>query len=356
MILLFEPAPPYLKWGMADSGRFSEGKSQLVPELFDRIKAEIGDTKKIDAIGHLLYHGGDEITDSVSVLTLESLRKIEKSIRYLPEYNGMTFKTAQWWQEKLPDALQILFCDTAFFTSLPKEASTYAIPYELREKGVKRHGGYGLCHQWAWKKIQSYTQGSVKRMVSIYLGNQTNLAAIKDGIPLETTIGLTPVEGIPSSNSCGDVDPTIVFQLYSAGMRLEEINQLLSRASGFSGLLGKPCSYLDLIQNEDDPEYIEVLKIYSYNIIKYTGACISLLGGADAIVFVSENIPESLSFILKLGQVLNFLGTELKAALDKEGNLWELSKKDSPVKVFCLQYDRWEVMLEEAATLLKKEV
>ena len=355
MILLFDMNPPLLWWCAADENGTAKNKCEFSTGWFNRVFEDIGDTHNITAIGYFMYHGGEEIQEPVGMLSADSLMKLEKSIKYLPEYNDILYKTALYWVTRLPMVPQILFCDTAFFLDLPPESATYALPYKLRKSGIRRYGGYGICHQWAWSQALVLNHKPTKRVVSIHLGNVTNCAAILDGIPIETSIGFTSVEGIPSPYSCGDIDPTIIFQLFSQGMSFDEINQVLSRDSGFSGFLGKPCSFLDLMQHGDESDIAPVRDIFSYSLQKYIGAMISVLGGVDALIFHSRYPDDTRAFIDSLIPSLGFLGISKPEHETIQQEPYRLTARDSDIQVFSLPYNKWEIMAEKARTLLAKQ-
>jgi len=348
-MLLFKPELSFLRWCKVGEGTFLENRCKFKPDWYNKV---IDKTDEIEAIGYFLYHGGNKIKKSVSLLTSEILTKMEECISFLPEYNDLTYKAASYCFKNFPNIHHVLFCDTAFFTNLPKQISTYGVPYELYKKGVRRYGGYGLCHQWLWEQIQSFSNETAQKVISIYLGELTNIAALKNGKPLETTIGFSPVEGIPSSKSCGSIDPSIIVEFFSKGMSFDEIHQLLSEKSGFSGLLGKECSFLDIVQNENEAEKLKIREIFRYNVIKYIGAFISILGGIDAIVFASEYLEESTSFILEICSKLEFLGLRCKI-LDVNEKFQNLTKDGASVKIFCGKYNIWKIMAEKVKKLLK---
>ncbi len=355
MILFFDPLPPLVRWCSADNGIFSEHRCTYGPELAEAVARYAGNAARIRAIGYLLRNGGGEITAPVNLLSRELLESIERCIWLLPEYNDLTFRIASHLVDKLPGIPHILFCDTAFFQDLPDEVSTYAIPLELRKKGVRRYGGYGLFHRWAWKKAQLFRNAPLQRLLSVYLGDHTNIAAIRDGMPLETTLGFTSLEGIPSATGCGDIDPTIVFQLHSTCMSLEGINTLLSRESGLSGLAGGRCGFLDLMHS-DDPKKAVARNILRYNVLKYIGAFIAILGGVDSLVFLSEHVGESLGFIEEICRGIEFMGLRLNPIPDKDGGFRRISSVDSKIDVLCAQCNRWEILLEKAERILHNEV
>lgn len=352
MNVIFIPDLPVLRWCTIENGIFAENKLELKSDWQNTLVESLGNLKNVESVGYLLYHGGEEITKPANRLLMESLPKIEKCVRFLPEHNDLTYKLAKYWLKKLPNAQHILFCDTAFFLSLPSEASTYAVPYKLRQKGVRRYGGYGLCHQRVWEKTTAVGKGAVKKVISIYLGNNTNIAAIKNGQPLETTLGFTLVEGIPSARGCGEIDPTIIFQLRFLGMTFDEINQLLSRESGFTGLLGRGCGFLDIVPRTEIAETNAVREVFRYSVLKYIGASISVLGGVDALVFASEYLVESLPFIEELCQQLEFLGLKFRTVSEENKKFWALTEESSSLKVFCLKYSPWEMLAEHAANFL----
>lgn len=350
-MLLFEPEAPYLKWYMINKGKIEEGKCLFESKCMDAVSEKLGDIKDVGKIGYILYYGGEEIKSPVNRLTEKNIIDFEKCIKYSPELNDITFKTAKYWMKRIPAAKHFLFSDTAFFLNLPKEACTYAIPYELSENGVKRYGGYGLLHQWVYKKTELLNKSGMHRLISVYLGNNTNIAAIKNNRPLDISIGFSRIEGIMSSGGCGDIDPTIIFNLNSDGLAFNEINKLLSQESGFSAFLGKNANFFDVIKNKDKGPAADVNEIFSYSIIKYIGAYIAELGGVDAIVFSSENLLAANSFIMDIINKLQFLGVKCKMIEPWLKDFFKISEPTSKIKVYCFNYKKWNIFNQ----IFKKE-
>jgi acetate kinase len=354
MILTFDPSPPLLKWSISGDGQSVESECEFGPKWPEQVFASIPDIQKLEAIAYFVYHGGDEIREPVSILTQTQMDRLARSIPFLPEYNDLIYKVAQFGFTKFPEILQVLFCETAFFTNLPEQSGTYAIPYELSRKGIKRYGGFGLFHQWAWAQSQNYLEKPPQKLISIYLNNHMNITAIKDGQPVETTIGFTPVEGLPSATGSGDIDPTIIFQLNSTGMSFEEINELLSKQSGYSGLLGKKYSIREIIRNWNTPEISEIQGIFRYNLQKYMGAFVSVLGGVDTIVFVSEYLNEAIPFISDICNRLTFLGTGLVESSKITDTVFRLSGNDANINIMGFADNKWAIAVQQIKTIIKE--
>jgi acetate kinase len=200
-------------------------------------------------------------------------------------------------------------------------------------------------HQWAWEKARSLFGENVGKMVSVYLGDHTNVAALRDGRSLDTTIGFTPVEGIPSRTGCGDIDATIVFELHSAGMSFREINELLSRKSGFKALLGRRCSYSDLVSGPATVENSPARDILIYDVLKYVGAFTALLGGLDTLAFATRHPEESISLIREICGRLDFLRVKLHPDGSAAGeDAWNLSGNSARINVSVFKSDIWKIM------------
>ena len=141
MILILDPDPPFVRWFLLGDGELVENALAFDASSDDRILSHFDDRDAIEAIGYVLYHGGEIVMEGETAMTESSLRSVERCIPLFPEYNEITFKAAQQWMARFPGIPHFLFCDTAFFLDLPIEASTYAVPYELREQGIRRYGG-----------------------------------------------------------------------------------------------------------------------------------------------------------------------------------------------------------------------
>ena len=213
-----------------------------------------------------------------------------------------------------------------------------------------------MVHQWAWEKARSWFGANVGKMVSVCLGDHTNVAALRDGRSLDTTIGFTPVEGIPSQTGCGDIDATIVFELHSAGMSFREINELLSRQSGFKALLGRRCSYSDLVSGPATAENTAVRDILIYDVLKYVGAFTAVLGGLDTLTFATRHPEESMSLIREICGRLDSLPVRLHPEGPAAGgDAWNLSDNSARINVSLFKSDIWRTMAHLAESLIEEK-
>jgi len=218
MKVLFDPAPPYLRCCVFRNGSPSLHLVKLQGGWTAAILKQLGTDAALESVGYVLHNGGNQVKDAVSLLSPQALQRVKRCVRLSPEHNSMTLTLAEYGMKQWPGARHLLLSDTAFFTRLSPVVRNYAIPYELTRKGLGRYGAFGLCHEWIWNQTRAQTSGAAKKVISIFLGDHTSLAAIRNGIPKETTTGLTALEGIMSSGGCGDIDPTIIFLLKAAGL------------------------------------------------------------------------------------------------------------------------------------------
>ncbi|MFA6108686.1 MAG: hypothetical protein WDA75_07955 [Candidatus Latescibacterota bacterium] len=288
MILLFTPHPPVLRWQRVGPGCRLGERGECDAAGCEPVLHRAAGAGALEAVGYLLLHGGEAVAEEVRRLGPEDLPGLAATVPYLPEANDLTLAAVRAGLAVVPAIDHFLLCDTAFFSALPAEASQYAIPIRLRRRGLRRFGACGVWHRWAWEQVRHRGRGEISRVLSVYLGNGTNLAAIRDGGPVETTVGFTGLEGIPSATGCGDLDPMIPLHLRASGMTFAEISRLLGRGSGFGGLLGKPCSLRRLLTEETDPAVHEVRELYLYSLCKHAGSLIAALGGIDAVAVVGE--------------------------------------------------------------------
>ncbi len=354
-MLLIDVTPRSTTWCLLGGAERLEGVSLIPEDVFPSIERRIGGLRDPGTVGYVLHHGGELVTKPVSAVTPESLLAVQQCGRFLPEHSDALHKVIEFGLAALPDAAHLLLCETAFFRDLPEFVHTYAVPLSLKDPSLRRYGADGLCHEWVWETLKRRTP-SLSRVVSVLLGENANVAAIKDGKAVETTVGFTPVEGISTAHGCGDIDPTIVFQVQSTGLSFGDISRLLTRQSGFSGFLGRETSITEIAADGGrDPELARVMDVLLYQIAKYLGAFVSVLGGVDAVAFVSEDMDAFGNLVRPLAAGLGYLGARIAPKAAEEGRARRLSSPDSPVAVVGLAYDKWEDLERRAEGFRQKQ-
>ena len=347
MIILFKASAKGIKYCKTGKGNFSEG--EIEAGLMEKFLEETKKEGTARAAGYLLYHGGEYIRRNILRLDKSGIQKAEKTLKYLPEHNALIVRLIKKAVKKLGEIPHFLFCDTAFFLNIPEKSAKYAVAHGLQEAEIRRFGSAGLYHQWVWNNFAEKI--SAGKIVSIRLDDYPCMAAISEGKAVETSTGFTPVEGLPSITSCGDVDPTIILQMHSAGISIPDINSLLAEKSGFSAYCGTKVKMSDVAKGKNKGPLRE---IFAYHLIKYTGAFVNIMGGVDAIVFTGTNLHQKESIIYEMCKHLDFIGLKDKIkekAVCKTEEITRLTKSNSKVHVLCAEADRWKIMAE----LLKKE-
>lgn len=353
MILLFYNDAFCIYWRAFRGDRVIRGKCEYGPAWPAIVSKSIARAGKIEAIGYFLHHGGEQIKKPVSFLTPEKMGAVAKCVKFLPEYNDLTCQIAGYWLKKMPAVPHLLFCDTAFFAGLPYKAINYALPYQLRKQGIRRYGRYGLSHRWILKHIKPHIDGPQAKIISVYLGDHTNISALKGEIPVETSFGFTPIEGILSLTGSGSIDPTIVFYLHAAGISFKEVNELLSQKSGFAALLGKRTGFPAVFKPGKNHKKISAREFYCYNVAKCIGGFAAILGGIDGLVFFSEKPEELKNVISEICGRFASWGLKYRGFINKENNFWNLAEKSSRIKACCFQHSKWRIMEESIIAALK---
>ena len=353
MILMFYNDAYFIHWRARDNTRYIKGHCEFNARWPERVAASIGRAGPIEAISYFLHHGGQKIRKPAGFLTPQNFNELAQCIKYLPQYNDLTCKIAGYWLKALPQIPHILLCDTAYFTRLPYTASNYAIPHQLQRQDVRRYGRYGLSHQWITNRIHPLIGMAQPKLISVYLGNHTNMAALNGSRPLETSFGFTTIEGMPSLTGSGNIDPTIVFNLHANGMSFKEINTLLSQKSGLAALAGQRTGLAAIFRAKPGSRCIAARDFYCYNVRKLIGSFVATLGGIDALVFFSEQPKTLNSIIPDICRSFKFLGLECKKSMRPGKNIWDLTGKSSRVKIYCVRHNTWSIIEDYSVNLLR---
>ncbi len=303
----------------------------------------IKDKSEISAIGHRVVHGGEKFSDS-ALITPEIMEKIKECIDLAPLHNPHNIRGINACEKILPKIPQVAVFDTAFHQRMPKVAYIYGIPYILYKKyEIRRYGFHGTSHFFVSRRAAELLGKSLfqLKMITCHLGNGASMAAIKEGISVDTTMGFTPLEGLLMGTRCGDLDPAIILHIIAREeLSLHEANTLLNKHSGMQGISGISSDMKDIIEECEKGNRGAQLAfdLYCYRIKKYIGAYAACMGGLDALIFTA-GIGENSPLVRKKScEGLEFLGVEIddkknEEAVGKEG---EISTINSKVKVFAI--------------------
>jgi len=268
---------------------------RLALGLFDEIGPRLSDAG-IYAVGHRVVHGGAEFSGPV-VVDDDIVDRIEALVPLAPLHNPANVQGIRVARELLADVPHVAVFDTAFFSALPAEAYTYALDREVaREYDVRRYGFHGTSHQYVAGKVARVLGRRVQGLntIVLHLGNGASASAVAGGVPIDTSMGLTPLEGLVMGTRSGDIDPAVVFHLArNAGMGIDELDTLLNKRSGMLGLSGvNDFRELRRLIDDGDEDAALAFDVYVHRLKKYVGAYAALLGRVDVIAFtagVGEN-------------------------------------------------------------------
>ena len=335
---------------MHDMPDHKEGVNFVFKCLLDPEIGAIKDLKEIDAVGHRVVQGGDKFKESVIVdQSVED--GIEELCDLAPVHNAGHLKGIRAVDSLMPGTPQVCVFDNAFHSTMPDYAYLYAIPYELYEKyHVRRYGFHGTSHRYVSKRvceILGLDQNNSK-IITCHIGNGGSIAAVKDGKCVDTTMGLTPLEGLMMGTRSGDIDGgAITYIMKKEGLTPDEMSTLLNKKSGVLGMFEKSSDMRELEDAVQKGEERAILteKMYFYRITKYIGAYAAAMGGVDVILFtggVGENQASAREGVCK---TLEFMGVKIDAEKNKvRGEEAIISTDDSKVKVVVIPTDE-ELMI-----------
>ncbi|MBO5413804.1 MAG: acetate kinase [Clostridia bacterium] len=324
--------------------------------------AEIGairDTSEIDAIGHRIVNGGPTFTKSV-VITPEVLEEFNRCIEYAPLHNPAHLQGINACMKLMPNVPEVLVFDTSFHRTIPEKAAIYAIPYEYYEKyGIKRYGAHGISHQFITKAAAEKLGKKPEEIniISCHLGNGASLAAIEKGKCVDTSMGLTPLEGLVMGTRSGDVDPAVLqFVMKKENLSIDEMLNILNKKSGMLGVSGTTGDMRDLkgLRDKGDKRAELALEMFSYRVRKYIGAYMAVLGHVDAIIFEGGIGEHNLDAVAKTVEGLEEFGIKLdRTNLADECYEGIISLPDSKIPMYVIPTNEELEIAKETMELVK---
>lgn len=339
----------FLKFTLSDGSKqvitqeikeHTAGIELILKTLTDAKYGAIKSLDQIDAVGHRVVHGGDKFCSSV-VINQEVIDKIEECVDLAPLHNPANLKGIYAIQKILPKVPQVAVFDTSFHQTMPSYAYIYALPYDYYEKyGVRRYGFHGTSHRYVAKRGCEFLGLDLEnsRIITAHIGNGGSITAIKNGKSIDTSMGMTPVEGLMMGSRSGSVDPGVLTYLMDKeNLSTQQINDIINKKSGLVGVSGVSSDMRD-IENaiEQGNERARLaMDMYFYYILKYISGYIAVLGGVDAIIFtggVGENQPIMRKYVC---DSLAFLGVDFNNELNDriKGRETELTFPNSKVRV-----------------------
>ena len=340
-----------------DIGQFLKIKNhdQAIDLLLTTLEKNgpIESLKEIDAIGHRVVHGGEKYTTPTKI-DAKTLRDLESLSNLAPLHNPANIAGIKACKKILPRTPQIAVFDTAFHQTMPEKAFKYAIPEELYKKhGIRRYGFHGTSHKYVIKETLKLLKKKKAKIISCHLGNGSSITAY-DGKSIDTSMGFTPLEGLPMGTRAGSIDPGIIFHMEEhLKMSPSKVNEILREESGLKALYGKSPDMRKIYEAslQKDPEALKAIEILSYHIAKYLGAYTAALKGLDAIVFTG-GIGQNAFYVREQALAhLEFLGLKLDKRKNQKCET-KISSKASKIKVFVIPTDEELQIAKETQTAL----
>ena len=345
----------------AECADHKEALQLVLATLTDEKEGVIPDVGRIGAIGHRVAHGGERFTSSVPI-DEDVVATIKEMATLAPLHNTPNLAGIHAAQELLSGVPQVAIFDTAFHQTMPEAAYIYPLPYEwYKNHGVRRYGFHGQSHLHAARRGAALVGLPLAQcnMVTVHTGNGVSVCAVKNGVSVDTSMGLTPLEGVMMGTRCGDIDAGIIpFMINEAGISASELDLFMNQKSGVAGIVGRRVSRRVLVDEavNGDPHCRLALDMEAYRLRKYLGGYIAVTGRPDAIVFTYgegwEDWPVRGMALKEMGQ----FGIEVDLKRDEEALRGEaemlISTDSSPVKVFAIPTGEDMVLNEDVAAIM----
>ena len=333
----------------------------VIDAMLDPVNGVIKSMDEIDAVGHRVVHGGEKFTAPV-LINDAVMETIETRTDLAPLHNPANMMGIRACREIMPNAPMVAVFDTAFHQTMPAEAYIYALPYDAyTDNMVRRYGFHGTSHNYVSKVAVELLGKPAEetKIVTCHLGNGSSIAAVKGGKCIDTSMGLTPLEGVPMGTRCGDIDPAIVLYLMKKlNLNVNEMDAYLNKKSGVLGISGVSSDMRDIeAAAKQGNERAELaLATLAYKVKKYIGAYVAAMDGVDAIVFTAGVGENAANIRERIISGLGYLGVvpdyELNSNCPRGQNV-EISKPESSVKVFVIPTDEEMMIATQTAELVK---
>ena len=346
---------------MHDMPDHKEGVNFVFQTLLDKEIGAIKDLSEIDAVGHRVVQGGDKFCES-TLVTPEVEQGIEELCDLAPVHNAGHLRGIRAVDALMPTTPQVVVFDNAFHSTMPEHAFLYAVPYELYEKyHVRRYGFHGTSHRYVSQRVCDFLGCDIKtqRIITCHIGNGASMAAIKYGKCIDTSMGLTPLEGLMMGSRSGDIDPSAVTYLMDKlGKKPQEMADFLNKESGVLGITGisSDMREIESAAAGGNKRARLALDMYNYRIKKYIGAYAAAMGGVDIIVWTAGVGENQVGTRLDACSHLEFLGIKIDEEANKvRGEETIISTPDSKVTVCVIPTDEELVIASDTMKIVAEK-
>ncbi|MDY2592601.1 MAG: acetate kinase [Sodaliphilus sp.] len=320
----------------------------------------IKDFKEIDAVGHRVVHGGEKFNKSV-LINDEVIAKIKECYGIAPLHNPVNMAGIDAINEVLPEVPQVGVFDTAFHQTMPAKSYMYALPYKYyAEDGVRRYGFHGTSHRYVSQRVCEFlgVEPKGKKIITCHVGNGGSITAVKDGKSIDTSMGLTPTEGLMMGTRCGDVDPgALIFLMDKHNLSSKDMLNIVNKESGLAGISGVSSDMREITAaaKQGNEKAILSLEMYEQRITKYVGAFAAEMGGVDIIVFTGGVGEHQSSTRANVCNPLRFMGVEIDDAANDANNGDEgiISTPNSAVKVVVIPTDEEYMIAKDTEAIIE---
>ena len=335
----------------------AEAIKTVLNTLVDPKNGVIASMKEIDAVGHRVVHGGEKFAHSV-LITDDVMKAIEECIPLAPLHNPANITGIKACQKVMPGVPMVAVFDTAFHQTMPARAFIYAIPYEYYEENhVRRYGFHGTSHLYVSRRAAAMLGRPIEelKIVTCHLGNGSSVCAIDGGKSIETSMGFTPLDGLPMGTRCGSIDVSIIeYLMENHNMTIDEVMNILNKKSGMLGVSGVSSDFRDLEKAADEGNERAKLAIdmFCYKTHKRIGSAAAAMNGIDVLIFtagVGENSPELRE---KIASGLDFMGVKIDHTKNMvRGKEAIVSTDDSRVKILVIPTNEELVIAQDTASI-----
>ena len=332
----------------------------VLAQLTNEEYGVISSLKEIDAIGHRIVHGGEKFTKSV-IVDDSVIKGIEEAIAFAPLHNPAHLQGIYACQKELPGVPNVVVFDTAFHQTMPEKAYIYAIPYEYYEKyKIRKYGAHGTSHRFISKRVAELMNKPIEdlKIITCHLGQGASLCAVDGGKSIDTSMGLTPLAGVPMGSRSGDIDPTVVtFLREKENLTAQEVNTLLNKKSGKLGLSGISCDDRDIEAAIKEGNQRAKLAIdnFEYQVAGYIGRFAVQMKGVDAIVFAGGIGENGIDARKEICEYLEFMGVKIDDEKNNcRGKEAEISTTDSKIKVFVVPTNEELMIARDTMEIVSK--